>query len=59
MTGSVHALVGPAKIVFPLANPNGCTPTGGDLKCPLVPGTKYTYTSSLTVPSYTPDVRLR
>lgn len=52
--GSVHALLGPAKIVFPLANPNGCSPDGGNLNCPLVPGQLYHYTQTLTVPSYAP-----
>ena len=27
-TGVVHAIVGPAKILFPLADPNGCTLNG-------------------------------
>ena len=54
---SVHAILGPAKIPFPLPNPDACTPSGV-LPCPLNPGT-YVYESVLTIPSYTPVVRWR
>ncbi len=54
--GSVHAILGPATILFPLAYPNGCTPLGGGLDCPLVPGQQYIYSTVLTVPSYAPGV---
>ena len=54
--GLVHALLGPAKILFPLANPNGCTATGGGLGCPLAVGPELTYIANLNVPSYAPSV---
>ena len=57
-TGSVHALLGPAKILFPLANPNGCTSTGGGLDCPLAVGPELTYIANLNIPSFAPTVRV-
>ena len=56
VNGSVHAIIGPLKVPFPLANPNGCQPAG-NLPCPLSAGVHYVYRSNLVIPSYAPPVR--
>ena len=54
LNGSVHAILGSAKIPFPLPNADACT--NGNLNCPLNVGTEYVYQAALEIPSYTPTV---
>ncbi|EDO30774.1 predicted protein [Nematostella vectensis] len=52
----VHGVIAGIPVPFPLPNADVCKNSG--LKCPLEPGTKYVYQSSLEVKTMYPSLKL-
>jgi len=52
----VHGIVEGVPVPYKIANPNGCVKSG--ITCPMKSGTTYSYTSSLQIMSFLPDIKV-
>ena len=52
----VHGIVGGVPVPYHITNPNGCVDSG--IQCPMKTGSTYSYSSSLTIMTYLPEIKV-